>query len=76
MSKKNQIRWEPIKFQIDNINFPAYTDFPKRCVADIKELECSPQYIADMFGNIVYAILSSYPQVKDNNSFNIIFFYE
>ena len=75
MPKKNQIRWESTKLQIDIINFPAYTDFPSS-VAYIKELKCSPQYITDMLGDLIYAILSSYRQVKDNNSFNIIFFYE
>ena len=32
MDKNNINRWEPTKFQIDNIILPAYTDLSKRCI--------------------------------------------
>ena len=68
MSKNNSNRWEPTKIQIDNVILPAYTDLSKRCVSYIKELECPPQYIADMLRDLADAIMNSYPEVKDNNS--------
>tara|TARA_Y100000991_G_C21743492_1_gene251556 strand:+ start:343 stop:555 length:213 start_codon:yes stop_codon:yes gene_type:complete len=68
MTKSNLNRWEPTKFQLDEIILPAYTDLSKKCVSYIKELECPPQYIADMLKDLAYAITSSYPQVNENNS--------
>ena len=68
MSKNNYNRWEPTKKQIDNVILPAYTDLSKRCVSYIRELECPPQYIADMLRDLADAIMNSYPEVKDNNS--------
>ena len=68
MDKKNINRWEPTKLQIDNIILPAYTDLSKRCVAYINELECPPQYIADMLRDLADAIMTSHPEVKDNSS--------
>ncbi len=67
MDKNSITRWEPTKLQIDNI-IPAYTDFSKRCVACIKELECTPKYIADILRDLADAIMTSYPEVKDNSS--------
>ena len=68
MSKKNTNRWEPTKLQIDEIILPAYTDLSKRCVSYIKQLECPPQYIADMLRDLADAIMTSYPEVKNKNS--------
>ncbi|CAE19483.1 hypothetical [Prochlorococcus marinus subsp. pastoris str. CCMP1986] len=68
MDKKNINRWEPTKIQIDNIILPAYTDLSKRCVSYINELECPPQYIADMLRDLADAIMTSYPEVKNNSS--------
>ncbi len=68
MYKNNISRWEPSKLQIDDIILPAYTDLSKRCVGYIKELECPPQYIADMLRDLADAIMTSYPEVKNNNS--------
>ena len=64
MSEKNTYRWEPTKLQIDEIILPAYTDLSKRCVSYIKQLECPPQYIADMLQDLADAIMTSYPEVK------------
>ena len=61
-------RWEPTKLQIDNIILPAYTYLSKRCVAYINELECPPQYIADMLRDLAEAIMYSYPEFKGNSS--------
>ena len=69
MSNKNTNKWEPTKLQIDEINHPAYTDLSKRCVSYIKKLECPPQFIADMLNDLADAIMTSYPEVKDKNSF-------
>ena len=55
-------RWEPTKLQIDNIILPAYTDLSKRSVSYINELECPPQYIADMLRDLADAIMTSYPE--------------
>ena len=68
MDKNNINRWEPTKLQIDDIILPAYTDLSKRCVSYIKELECPPLYIADMLRDLADAIMTSYPEVKDNSS--------
>ena len=68
MDKKNINRWEPTKLQIDDIILPAYTDLSKRCVSYVNELECSLQYIADMLKELADAIMTSYPEVKDNSS--------
>ena len=68
MSEKNTNRWEPTKLQIDEIILPAYTDLSKRCVFYIKQLECPPRYIADMLRDLADAIMTSYPEVKNNSS--------
>ena len=68
MDKDNINRWEPTKLQIDKIILPAYTELSKRCVCYIKELKCPPQYIADMLRDLADAIMTSYPEVKDNSS--------
>ena len=67
MDKNNFNRWEPTKQQIDDIILPAYTDLSKRCVSYIKELECPPQYIADMLRDLADGIMTSYPEVKNNS---------
>ena len=68
MSKKITNRWEPTKLQIDGIILPAHTELSKRCVSYIKQLECPPQYIADMLRDLADAIMTSYPEVKNNSS--------
>ena len=68
MSEKNTNSWEPTKLQIDEIILPAYTDLSKICVSYIKQLECPPQYIADMLRDLADAIMTSDHAVKDNNS--------
>ena len=68
MSEKNTNRWEPTKLQIDEIILPAYTYLSKRCVSYIKQLDCPPQYIADMLRDLADAIMTSYPEVKNKNS--------
>ena len=68
MSGKNTNRWEPTKLQIDEIILPAYTDLSKKCVSYIKQLECPPQYIADMLRDLSDAIMTLYPEVKNKNS--------
>ena len=68
MSNKNTIKWEPTKLQIDEIILPAYTDLSKSCVSYIKQLQCPPQYMADMLIDLAEAIITSYPSVQDKNS--------
>tara|TARA_S200000501_G_scaffold7626_1_gene6783 strand:+ start:870 stop:1091 length:222 start_codon:yes stop_codon:yes gene_type:complete len=68
MSEHNINKWEPTKSQIDEIILPAYTELSKSCVSYIKQLECPPQYIADMLRDLASAIMTSYPKVKNNNS--------
>ena len=68
MSNNNANKWEPTKLQIDKIILPAYTDLSKRCVSYIKQLECPPQYIAEMLRDLADAIMTSYPEVKEKNS--------
>ena len=68
MSEKNTNRWEPTKLQIDEIILPAYSELSKRCVSYIGQLECPPQYIADMLRDLADAIMTSYPKVKNKNS--------
>ena len=68
MSNKNANKWEPNKLQMDEIILPAYADLSKRCVSYIKQLECPPQYIADMLRDLADAIMTSYPEVKEKNS--------
>ena len=68
MSNKNENKWEPTKLQIDEVILPAYTDLSKRCVSYINQLECPPQYIADMLRDLADAIMTSYPELKEENS--------
>ena len=68
MPKNNFNRWEPTKLQIDEIILPAYNDLSMKCVAYIKELDCTPQYIADMLRNLAKAIMTSCPKNKNNKS--------
>ena len=68
MDENNINRWEQTKPQIEDVILHAYTDLAKRCVAYIKELECPPQYIADMLRDLADAIMTSYPEVKNNSS--------
>ena len=56
-----------MELQIDDTILPAYTDHSKRCVTYIKELECPTQYIVDMLRDLANAIMTSHPEVKDNN---------
>ena len=68
MSEKNTYRWEPTKLQIDEIILPAYTDLSKKCVSYIKQLGCPAEHIADMLRDLADAIMTSYPEVKNNSS--------
>ena len=68
MSETNGDRWEPTKLQIDEIILPAYTELSKRSVVYIKQLNCPPQYVADMLRDLADAIMTSYPEVKNKNS--------
>ena len=68
MTKNNFNRCEPTKLQIDEIVLPAYTDLSKRCFAYINELDCPPQYIADMLRDFPDAIITLYPEFKGNSS--------
>ena len=67
MQNKNINRWEPTKSQIDEIFLPAYTNLSKNCVSYIKQLNYPLQYIADMFGDLAYAIITSYTDAKEKN---------
>ncbi len=67
MNKNITNRWQPTKRQIDDIILPAYSDLSKKCVSYIKELECPPQYIADMLRDLAEAIMTSYPEIQVNN---------
>ena len=66
MTKNNLYIWGPTNLQINKIILPAYTDLSKKCVANIKHLDCPPQYIADMLRNLTEAIMSSYPKFTGN----------
>ena len=59
MTIKNTDRREPTKLQIDEIILPAYTDLSKRSVSYIKQLQCSPEYIADTLSDLAYALMTS-----------------
>ena len=64
----NTNKWEPTKLQIDEIILPAYTSLSKKCVSYINQLDCPPQYIADMLRDLADAIMTSYPAVQEKNS--------
>ena len=68
MTNNNLYRWEPTNLQIDEIILPTYTYHSKRCVGYIKDLDCPPQYIADMLRNLAEAIMNLYPEFKENTS--------
>ena len=68
MTSSNLNRWEPTKLQIDEIILPAYSDLSKRCVSCINELNCPPQYMADMLRDLAEAIMTSYPENKNTKS--------
>ena len=68
MSNKKTNRCEPTKQQIHEIILPAYTDLSKRCFSYVKQLECSPKYIAYMLSDLADLIMTSHPEVKDKSS--------
>ena len=68
MSRKNTHRWKPTTLQIDENYLLYLTDLLKRCVKDIKELDCPLKYLADMLSELANAIFNSYQEVKDNFS--------
>ena len=70
MPEKINNRWGLSKLQIDEIILPAYTDLSKRFVSYIKQLECPPQYIADILKDLADANMTSYPKVKNKIIFN------
>ena len=61
MSEKCEVTWTPSKEQIDNLILPAYTDIAKKSVQYIEELECPPEYVANMLRDIADALISSHP---------------
>ena len=68
MSKKFFNTWEPLKRQIAEIIFPAYTVLSKRCDSYINELEYPLQYTPDMLRVLADGIITSYPKFKVNSS--------
>ena len=70
MTIKNINRWESTKKQIDDIILTAYTDMYKKCISYIREYDCPQQYIAYITRDLADAIISSYPEDK-NNSLNL-----
>ena len=68
MTKNNLYRWKPTNLQINEIILPPYTDLSKRCVAYIKDFDCTSKFIADILRNLAAAIMTSYPEFKGNSS--------
>ena len=68
MPKNNLNRWVSTNLQIDEITIPAYNDLSKKCFGYIRELDCPPQYIADMLRDLDEVIMNSYPKFNGNNS--------
>ena len=68
MSRNNSNRLESTKLKNEEIILPAYTYLPKICFNPNKDLDCPPEYIADMLRDLAEAILTSYPKFKENSS--------
>ena len=69
MIKSNINKWELTIILIDFIILPSDTNLSNRFVAYIMGLEFPPQYISNMFRNLVYAKITSFSGVK-NKSYN------
>ena len=67
MSKQNPYRWQPTKRKVYEIIVFSYAYLAKSCVKYIKEIDFSPQYLADIVRDLADSIMPSYSQVKSNN---------
>ena len=68
MLENDKLNWQPNQSQIDNLILPAYTDLAKKSVSLIKEIDCPPEYVADMLRDIADALINSHPNSEKNCS--------
>ena len=68
MNEICESKWEPTQQQIDNLILPAYSLIAKKSVQYINELQCPPEYIADMLRDIANALISSHPESESECS--------
>ena len=68
MTNTFKVKWEPTQEQIDNQILPAYSEMAKQSVHLINELQCPPEYVADMLRNIEDALISAHPESKNKCS--------
>ena len=60
--------WEPTQDQIDNKILPAYTEMAKQSVHLINEVQCPPEYVADMLRDIADALIAAHPESENKCS--------
>ncbi len=68
MNEICESKWEPTQQQIDNLILPAYSLIAKKSVQYINELQCPPEYVADMLRDIANALISSHPESESECS--------
>ena len=68
MSDNYELKWQPNKYQLDNMILPAYTDLAKQSVAYVNKFGCPPEYVADMLRDIADALTSIHPESESEGS--------
>ena len=56
------LNWHPTQEQLDEMILPAYNEITKMSASFINNLECPPEYVADMLRDVAEAIVSSHPE--------------
>jgi len=68
MTDTHKAQWKPTQDQIDNLILPAYSEIAKKSVHYINELQCPPEYVADMLRDIAVALVSAHPESENECS--------
>ena len=68
MNEICESKWEPTQQQIDDLILPAYSAIAKKSIQYINELQCPPEFVADMLRDIANALISSHPESESECS--------
>ena len=69
MSDHCELKWQPTQGQLESMILPAYTEMAKQSVSFVNKFECPPEYVTDMFRDIVYASTSVHPKSECDCSY-------
>ena len=68
MSEHCELKWQPIKKQLDSMILPAYKEMAKQSVAYLNKFGCPPEYVADILRDIADVLTSVHPQSESDCS--------